>query len=207
PPLRFAAPALTSPSPDGTLLALRDVHVPGRLALGRLDLTATDRVLVTGPNGAGKSTLLAVLAGQLEAGSGEVRRRGDLRVGLLAQDSVFDRPERTAATVYADALGQRRAETVPLVGLGLLAPRELGRPVGELSVGQRRRLALAILLAEPPDLLLLDEPTNHLSPRLADELQDALGQGPGAIVVASHDRWLRSRWPGRELRLPVPLTG
>ncbi|WP_261566444.1 ABC-F family ATP-binding cassette domain-containing protein [Frankia gtarii] len=203
-PLRFAAPALTSPAPDGTLLALRDVRVPGRLALERLDLTATDRVLVTGPNGAGKSTLLAVLAGHLAAGGGEVRRRANLRVGLLAQDSVFDRPERTAADTYARAVGQRRAETVPLVELGLLAPRELGRPVGELSVGQRRRLALAILVADPPDLLLLDEPTNHLSPRLADELQDALGPGPGAIVVASHDRWLRSRWPGRELRLPAP---
>ncbi|CAJ62152.1 Putative antibiotic ABC transporter protein, ATP-binding [Frankia alni ACN14a] len=206
PPLRFAAPALANPSPDGTLLALRDIRVPGRLALDRLDLTATDRVLVTGPNGAGKSTLLAVLAGQLgaAAGGGEVRRRAHLRVGLLAQDSVFDRPERTAADTYARAVGQRRAETVPLGGLGLLAPRELGRPVGELSVGQRRRLALAILVADPPDLLLLDEPTNHLSPRLADELQDALGPGPGAIVVASHDRWLRSRWPGRELRLPAP---
>jgi len=63
--------------------------------------------------------------------------------------------------------------------------------VGELSVGQRRRLALALLVANPPELLLLDEPTNHLSPRLADELEEALGTGPGAIVVASHDLWLR----------------
>jgi hypothetical protein len=51
-------------------------------------------------------------------------------------------------------------------------------------------LALALLVADPPELLLLDEPTNHLSPRLCDELEAALGGGPGAIVVASHDRWL-----------------
>ncbi|MGW0172202.1 ABC transporter ATP-binding protein, partial [Streptomyces sp. NPDC003343] len=50
-------------------------------------------------------------------------------------------------------------------------------------------------------LLLLDEPTNHLSPRLCDELEEALGTGPGAVVVASHDRWLRRRWQGREIRL------
>ena len=68
-------------------------------------------------------------------------------------------------------------------------------------MGQRRRLALALLMARPPRLLLLDEPTNHLSPRLCDELEEALGTAPGAIVVASHDRWLRHRWQGRELRL------
>jgi ATPase subunit of ABC transporter with duplicated ATPase domains len=73
--------------------------------------------------------------------------------------------------------------------------------VSTLSGGERRRVALCRLLLQRPDLLLLDEPTNHLSPRLADELEAALGTGPGAIVLASHDRWLRSRWPGRELRL------
>jgi macrolide transport system ATP-binding/permease protein len=74
--------------------------------------------------------------------------------------------------------------------LGLVAPRHLATRVGNLSAGQRRRLALALLLADPPDLLLLDEPTNHLSSALADELEDAFGASPGAIVVATHDRWL-----------------
>jgi len=90
---------------------------------------------------------------------------------------------------------------VPLSSLGLLSEADLGRPVGHLSVGQRRRLALALLVAHPPELLLLDEPTNHLSPALCDELEAAMGAGPGAIVVAGHDRWLRRRWQGRELRL------
>ncbi|WP_422771179.1 ABC-F family ATP-binding cassette domain-containing protein [Plantactinospora sp. WMMC1484] len=199
-PLRFRATGLASRSPDGILLSLRDVRVPGRLRLDRLDVQATDRLLVTGPNGAGKSTLLAVLAGRLAA-TGDVHRRGGLTVGLLAQDTVFDRPDRTVRDTYQQLLGAVRAEAVPLRSLGLLAPRDLARPVGELSVGQRRRLALALLVADPPELLLLDEPTNHLSPRLADELEEAMRSGPGAIVVASHDRWLRSCWPGRELRL------
>jgi macrolide transport system ATP-binding/permease protein len=199
-PLRLRAAALASDSPDGTLLSLRDVEVPGRLTLDRLDLSGADRLLVTGANGAGKSTLLAVLAGRLDA-AGEVRRRSGLTVGLLAQDTVFDRPDRTVRDTYEQALGARRAEAVPLRSLGLIGSRDLDRRVGELSVGQRRRLALALLVADPPELLLLDEPTNHLSPRLCDELEEALGAGPGAIVVASHDRWLRSRWPGREIRL------
>ncbi|MFF8558144.1 ABC-F family ATP-binding cassette domain-containing protein [Streptomyces albidoflavus] len=200
--LRFAGPAATAPPDpaDGPLVTVRDLRVPGRLSLPRLDVAAGDRLLVSGGNGTGKSTLLAVLAGRLDPG-GELRHRPGLRVGLLAQDTRFRRPERTARTVYAEALGAERAEAVPLSQLGLLAAADLGRPVAELSVGQRRRLALALLVARPPELLLLDEPTNHLSPRLSDELEAALGPGPGAVVMASHDRRLRERWRGRELRL------
>ncbi|GAA1639535.1 ABC-F family ATP-binding cassette domain-containing protein [Catellatospora bangladeshensis] len=181
---------------DTVALALRDVHVPGRLRLDRLDLPADGRLLITGPNGAGKSTLLAVLAGQLRPASGSVTRRRGLRVGLLAQDDRFADPAATPRALY-----ERTGAAIPLVELGLVAPRDLDRPVGVLSVGQRRRVALALLIADPPHLLLLDEPTNHLSPALADELEDALGRAPGAVVVASHDRWLRRNWPGGRLDL------
>ncbi|MFE7589878.1 ABC-F family ATP-binding cassette domain-containing protein [Kitasatospora sp. NPDC057512] len=203
------APAADSPAADALanagegqqpLLSLRDLRVPGRLALESLHVAPDDRLLVTGGNGTGKSTLLAVLAGRLAA-EGTVHRHPGLTVGLLTQDTVFDRPDRTVRDTYELALGAARAERVPLGSLGLLHAADLDKPVGRLSVGQRRRLALALLVAEPPRLLLLDEPTNHLSPRLCDELEEALGTGPGAIVLASHDRWLRRRWQGRELRL------
>ncbi|MFI7453073.1 ABC-F family ATP-binding cassette domain-containing protein [Nonomuraea sp. NPDC049714] len=204
PPLRFSPPlaAVSGEPRDEPLLSLREVRVRGRLAIDRLDVAPEERLLVTGPNGAGKSTLLSVLAGRLEA-RGEVRRRPGLTVGLLAQDTVFERPDRTVRETYERALGPERAESVPLRSLGLIGRRDLDLRVGELSVGQRRRLALALLMADPPGLLLLDEPTNHLSPRLSDELEEALGAaGPGAIVIASHDRWLRARWQGRHIRLP-----
>ncbi|MGV9378244.1 ABC-F family ATP-binding cassette domain-containing protein [Nonomuraea sp. NPDC003707] len=217
-PLRFHPPALAFHAPDDAtpalathapqdvapdtpLLSLRDVRVPGRLAIDRLDVSPGERLLVTGPNGAGKSTLLAVLAGRLDA-EGEVRRWRGLTVGLLAQDTVFERPDRTVRETYELALGAERAESVPLGSLGLIGRRDVDLRVGELSVGQRRRLALALLVADPPEVLLLDEPTNHLSPRLSDELEEAMGSaGPGAIVIASHDRWLRARWQGRHVRL------
>ncbi|MFC9624463.1 ABC-F family ATP-binding cassette domain-containing protein [Streptomyces sp. NPDC056930] len=201
-PLRFTAGELAARAEEDSrpLVSLGDVRVPGRLTLDGLELSATDRLLVTGGNGAGKSTLLAVLAGDLPA-RGEMHRRRGLTVGLLTQDTVFDRPERTVRDTYELSLGAARAEKVPLASLGLTHEADLDKPVGQLSVGQRRRLALALLVARPPQLLLLDEPTNHLSPRLCDELEAALGSGPGAIVVASHDRWLRRRWQGRELRL------
>ncbi|MEV7402923.1 ABC-F family ATP-binding cassette domain-containing protein [Streptomyces sp. NPDC091267] len=199
-PLRFRHAALARPSADGTLVSLHGVRVPGRLTVDRLDVAATERLLVTGGNGAGKSTLLAVLAGRLAA-EGEVGRRPGLTVGVLTQDTTFARPDRTVRDTYARFVGVERAEEVPLTSLGLMHEGDLDTPVGHVSVGQRRRLALALLTARPPELLLLDEPTNHLSPRLCDELEEALGAGPGAIVLASHDRWLRKRWPGREIRL------
>lgn len=201
-PLRFAAGELARRAAEGTepLVTLEDVRVPGRLALDGLEVAATDRLLITGRNGAGKSTLLAVLAGRLPA-EGEVHRQRHLTVGLLTQDTTFEQPARTVRDTYETAVGPTRAAKVPLGSLGLMHRADLDRSVGELSVGQRRRLALALLVARPPHLLLLDEPTNHLSPRLCDELEEALGTGPGAVVVASHDRWLRRRWQGREFRL------
>ncbi|MCM3848649.1 ATP-binding cassette domain-containing protein [Pseudonocardia sp. DR1-2] len=197
-PLEFAG-HLTGDAPAGGLaVSVRDLRIDGRLRLDLLDLAVGEKLLVTGPNGAGKSTLLAVLHADLapDAGTVDVRAR---RVGLLAQDPDVGPPDRSAATAYAEAVGVERAETVPLRELGLLHPREHGTAVGELSLGQRRRLALAVVVADAPDLLLLDEPTNHVSLRLAGELESALGTAPGTVVVTSHDRWLRRRWEGPHL--------
>ncbi|GAA1674230.1 ABC-F family ATP-binding cassette domain-containing protein [Fodinicola feengrottensis] len=179
-------------------IAARDVRVDGRLEIDRLDVFNTTRLLVTGPNGSGKSTLLAVLAGRLPVDAGIVQLAPGMRIGLLEQDVVFAEPDRTPRELYDKNSDEQSAR---LVGLGLVAPRDLDRPVGALSVGQRRRLALALLIARPPHVLLLDEPTNHLSLKLAEELEEALRSAPGAIVVATHDRWFRRRWEGPEIGL------
>ncbi|WP_285114000.1 ABC-F family ATP-binding cassette domain-containing protein [Leifsonia sp. fls2-241-R2A-40a] len=186
---------------SGLLVQARQVRIPGRLEVGELSVAPASRILITGANGAGKSTLLSVLAGRLDPPSGSVQRRKGLRVGLLEQDVRFGDPSATPRRVYESAVGDRRAETVPLTSLGLIAPRDLDRPVGALSIGQQRRLALALIIARPPHLFLLDEPTNHLSLALATELEEALGAYPGAVVVASHDRWLRAGWEGETVHL------
>lgn len=85
--------------------------------------------------------------------------------------------------------------------LGLFRPDELAIPVAALSYGQRRRLALALLVSESHDLLLLDEPTNHLAPELVDELESALDSYDGAIVMVTHDRMLHRRFKGSRLEL------
>jgi len=183
----------------GTLAAgsatvwVRDLVVPGRVSVERLTVASGQHLLVTGANGSGKSSLLAVLAGELRPVRGEVQVHAR-RVGYLPQDVTFARPDLSAHEVYAVAAGE--SAVPPLGELGLVHPRELGKPVGVLSVGQQRRLALAVVLAGSPDLLLLDEPTNHISLALAAELEEALGRSSGTVVITSHDRWLRRRWTG-----------
>jgi macrolide transport system ATP-binding/permease protein len=198
-PLRFDD-SLTGRATGSTGVHVRDLVVTGRVEVERLDLGAGDKLLVAGANGSGKSTLLAVLAGRLQPDAGTVQVQAR-RIGLLVQDVAFRDPARTARATYELSLGVDRAQLRPLAGLGLLHPREALKPVAELSVGQRRRLALAILVGRSPDLLLLDEPTNHISLALAGELEDALGTAAGTVVIASHDRWLRRRWQHQTLQL------
>ena len=200
------------------MVAATNVSVSQRLSPVSLAIEAGDRWLITGANGVGKSTLLQVLAGELPPTSGHVTRLDGVRVGLLTQETRLPSPpavqrwERpstsqknlvrwTARRAYEQAVGIDRAAEVPLSTFGLLAARDENRVVTELSVGQQRRLALAILLTNPPEVLLLDEPTNHLSLRLVTELEQAIPDYPGAIVVASHDRWLRNTWQGKRLHL------
>jgi len=191
-PLRFGG-ALTAEG--GASVFARDLVVPGRVRVLRLDVASGEHLLVTGANGSGKSTLLKVLAGELEA-AGHLQV-GARRVGHLRQEVTFARPDRTVQEVYDDATGS----PVPISELGLVHPRDLNRPVGVLSVGQQRRVALAVLVSRAPDLLLLDEPTNHISLALAEDLEGALQRSAGTVVVASHDRWLRGRWQGSVLAL------
>jgi macrolide transport system ATP-binding/permease protein len=185
----------------GLLLQLSNARVDARLALSELRVHPTIQLLVTGQNGAGKSTLLGVLAGRVPLDGGTLQRRKGLRVGLLEQDIRWSDAALTPRVIYETTVGEKRADAVPLSSLGLVAPRDLDRPTGALSIGQQRRLALALIIARPPQVFLLDEPTNHLSLSLATDLEDALGSYPGAVIVASHDRWLRRRWQGETLAL------
>ena len=183
PPLRLTFPEL--PSGEGLLLAADEVAVVGRLAPTSWAVEANARLVVTGPNGAGKSTLLSVLAGR-EPDAGQVKCSEDVRVGHLAQETVLP-ADRRVEGLYADAAA---ADSPPLADLGLLRPEEATKRVGELSIGQQRRLDLALVLARRPHVLLLDELTNHLSAALVDELTDALRATYAAVVLATHDRQL-----------------
>lgn len=197
PPLRFRGDLTGATS--GRLVQVRDLEVAGRVRAPRLDLAAGEHLLLTGANGSGKSTLLGVLSGRLASTRGTVDVSAR-RVRELTQDPEVGDPSRSALVTYDDAVAAL-ADPPRLRDLGLLHPRDHRTPVGSLSVGQRRRLGLAIAIAAAPDLLLLDEPTNHVSLALAGELEEALATAPGGVLLASHDRWLRRRWQGPELTL------
>jgi macrolide transport system ATP-binding/permease protein len=190
-PLKLAAP-LGSVAVDVSEPALdaRGVSVPGRLQPTDLRVEAGQKVLITGPNGAGKSTLLSVLAGVLEPTAGSVAAPG--RVGYLQQElDVPSRPELRLLPAFAAGLGgaiDDHAED--LLRLGLFRPSEFHVPVGGLSAGQQRRLALARILLGGYDTMIVDEPTNHLAPVLVEQLEAALATFSGAVVIVSHDRAL-----------------
>ncbi|OZD03450.1 ABC transporter [Rhodococcus sp. 06-235-1A] len=204
PPQQFRFPELL-PSTGSVLLSADRITVDDRMTFKvSCVLSRGDRLVVTGPNGAGKSTLLSVLAGELHPTMGDVRRSQGIRLGFLRQETDLPSSQR-ASEVYSAHLDALIAagildssEAIGLSHLGLLRARESSKRIGELSMGQQRRLDLAIVLATKPHVLLLDEPTNHLSVALVDELTAALSATQAAVVISTHDRQLLADvhdWP------------
>ncbi|QCR19828.1 ABC-F family ATP-binding cassette domain-containing protein [Agrococcus sp. SGAir0287] len=160
-----------------------------------LGLDDGDRIGIVGRNGDGKSTLLRLLAGTLQPDDGRVTHRGGLRVGMLDQRDVLDHEGTVGATIVGDREEHEWAGDARIreIVAGLAGDVPWDATIASLSGGQRRRVALARLLAGDWDVLLLDEPTNHLDVQgiawLADHLVRRLGSGRGALAVVTHDRW------------------
>ena len=154
-----------------------------------------DRIGIVGRNGDGKSTLLKILSKQLEPDSGRVTFRGGLRVGYLTQVDQIENSLTIAQAVVGDGPEHTWAKDPKVrdVLSGLLGDLDWEQQVGSLSGGQRRRVALAALLAGEYDVIMLDEPTNHLDVEgvnwLANHLKTRWGKNSSGLLVVTHDRW------------------
>ncbi len=152
-----------------------------------------DRIGLIGPNGSGKSTLLRILAGEVDAASGEVTSRKRARLSYVTQDSQFE-PGDSVREVILKALKRSGVPEAEWEGrlrdtLGRAGFEEFDTEAVTFSGGWRKRLAIAEALVQNPDVLLLDEPTNHLDLAGIEWLESLLAGASFACVVVSHDRY------------------
>ena len=143
-------------------------------------------------NGTGKSTLLSVLSGKEGYDSGEIIFRRDLKVGMLEQSPVFDPMESVLDACFNHQGDPEKVLKAKQI-LTQLKIRDLDQPMGQLSGGQQKRVALANVLITDPDLLILDEPTNHLDLEMIEWLEGFLNRGNKTLLMVTHDRFFLDR--------------
>ena len=139
-------------------------------------------------NGTGKSTLLSILTGKEGYDSGSIIYRNDLRVGMLEQSPHFD-PEESVLDACFNHEGNPEKLLKAKQILTMLKLYDLDQPMGQLSGGQQKRVALANVLILEPDFLILDEPTNHLDLEMIEWLEGYLSRGNKTIFMVTHDRY------------------
>ncbi|MFN8443703.1 MAG: ABC-F family ATP-binding cassette domain-containing protein [Caldilineaceae bacterium] len=171
---------------------------------------ANSRIVIIGPNGAGKSTLLKIMAGVEQADSGDRFVAATVVIGHLDQEQETLTRSGTLFDAYREGrVGEWEELKTELLSYGLFTWPDLLKPVAALSVGQKRKLQIAQLMARKANLLLLDEPTNHISLDVLEEFEAALLNFPGPVVAVSHDRRFIQRfakevWEVQDGKLSTP---
>ncbi len=143
-------------------------------------------------NGTGKTTLLSILTGKEGYDSGDIIFKRDLKIGTLEQNPVFN-PEESVLDACFNHNGESEKVLRAKQILTQLKIKDLNQPMGELSGGQQKRIALANVLITEPDLLILDEPTNHLDLEMIVWLEGYLSRGNKTLLMVTHDRYFLDR--------------
>jgi ATP-binding cassette subfamily F protein 3 len=171
-----------------------------------------EHVALIGPNGSGKTTLLETVLGHREPDAGRVRFGHGVEPAYFSQHEAELDERGSVLDATVAATGLRRPEAQKLLGRFLFSGwEEHEKPVSALSGGERRRLALALVVASGANLLVLDEPTNHLDLESREALEDALVAFPGTVLLVTHDRALLDAVSGRVIAIEdgrlVPYAG
>lgn len=143
-------------------------------------------------NGTGKSTLLSMLTGVEGVDEGSIIYRNDVKTGFLCQTPEFD-PEKSVIDTCTEQQTEHEQHLNAKQILTQLKIRDLNQPMGQLSGGQQKRVALAAVLMTDPDFLILDEPTNHLDLEMIEWLEGFLSRGNKTILMVTHDRFFLDR--------------
>lgn len=147
---------------------------------------------IIGINGTGKSTLLKMIAGLEEPDEGKIITANHCMIRFLPQNPQFDDEETVLEAVLRGNRTESNAGYIEADAKSMLTKlgvTEFGQPCGQLSGGQRKRLALVSVLLSPAEILVLDEPTNHLDNVMSDWLEDVLKKRKGAVIMVTHDRY------------------
>ncbi|HEU5230151.1 MAG TPA: ABC-F family ATP-binding cassette domain-containing protein [Ktedonobacteraceae bacterium] len=172
----------------GTRCILRDVN---------LTLRTRTRMILIGPNGTGKTTLLKIIMGLEKPDVGSTQTVAGARIGYLPQEAeAFDLDKTVIETYRYSRVGYEGDFIARLIGYGLFRLEDMQKTVGQLSPGQRRKLEIARLMADEPNVLLLDEPTNYISLDVLEAFEAAVLAFPGPVIAISHDRWFIERFSG-----------
>ena len=155
-------------------------------------IAAGQKIGLVAKNGTGKSTLLSVITGKEGYDSGEIIYRNDLRTGYLEQSPLFDENESVLDACFNHHGDPERVLKAKQI-LTQLHISNLEQPMGQLSGGQQKRVALANVLITDPDLLILDEPTNHLDLEMIEWLEGYLNRGNKTLLMVTHDRFFLDR--------------
>jgi macrolide transport system ATP-binding/permease protein len=155
------------------------------------------RILLFGPNGAGKTTLLKIIMGIEKPDKGEISIVDSARKGYLPQDPQMNLDKTVIETYRYGQVGYEGEFVGRLIGYGLFRLEDMHKKVAQLSIGQRRKLEIARLMADGPNVLLLDEPTNYISLDVLEAFEAAIATFPGPVIAVSHDRWFIQRFGGK----------
>jgi len=207
PPKRVISPRTLVPIPESGHMVLEIKHLghgfSEKKLFSQLEFTVTrgEKVALVGGNGTGKSTILKALVGEIAPEEGDIKLGARVKISYFSQEHENLNWDNTVLQEIISSINKSEEESRGLLAAFLFGEDDWEKKIGDLSGGERSRLALLKLLLTGANFLVLDEPTNHLDIPSKEMVEDFLGDFPGTLLVVSHDRYFLDKTADRVLEL------